>query len=95
VILGANGSGKTGLVRITTLTDLATDPNGPPLVIVTHHVEEIPSGITHAMMLRQGNVLATRLLDEVLTSESRSDCFGLAPHLERRKSGRFSAWALH
>jgi iron complex transport system ATP-binding protein len=85
--------GREGLV--TTLTSMASDPNGPPLVIVTHHVDEIPPGITHAMMLRRGNVLVTGLLDEVLTSESLSDCFDIPLHLERRTSGRFSAWARH
>ncbi len=85
--------GREGLVE--TLADMASDPNGPPLVLVTHHVDEIPAGITHVMMLRRGNVLVTGRLDDVLTSESLSDCFDVSLHLERRASGRFSAWARH
>jgi iron complex transport system ATP-binding protein len=49
--------GRESLVE--TLADMASDPNGPPLVLVTHHVDEIPAGITHVMMLRRGNVLVT------------------------------------
>lgn len=80
---------------VATLGDMASDSEGPPLVLVTHHVDEIPVGITHVMMLRGGNVLVTGRLDDVLTSEALSDCFDVALHLERRGSGRFSAWARH
>ena len=78
-----------------TLERLARDPHAPPMVAVTHHVDEIPPGTTHAVLLRAGNVLTTGPLDDVLTAESLSECFGLALDLERRPSGRFSAWARH
>jgi iron complex transport system ATP-binding protein len=45
------------------------------------------------MLLRDGNVLTSGPLDDALTAESLSECFGLPVVLERRPSGRFSAWA--
>ena len=48
--------------------------------------------MTHVLMLRDGQVIAKGRLDECLTSESLSDCFGLPLQLERRADGRFSAW---
>lgn len=83
--------GREELVQ--TLSALALDPDAPPIVVVTHHVDEIPPGFTHAMLLRDGNVLEAGRLDDVLTSDNLSDCFGMSLTLERRSSGRFSAWA--
>ena len=59
------------------LTDLAHAPDGPTLVFVTHHVEEIPPGITHALLLRGGQVMASGPIDGVLTNEALSHTFGL------------------
>ena len=78
---------------MTTLADIIRRPIGPPIVVVTHHVAEIPQGITHAMLLQRGDVLAARPIDETLTAESLSECFGLPLELERRQDGRFNAWA--
>lgn len=78
---------------VTTLADIIRRPIGPPIVVVTHHVAEIPQGITHAMLLQRGDVLAARPIDETLTAESLSECFGLPLELERRQDGRFNAWA--
>jgi hypothetical protein len=50
------------------LARLAADPAVPPLVLVTHHAEEIPPGTTHAALVRGGRLLAAGPLDEVLTS---------------------------
>lgn len=80
---------------VATLGELASDSSAPPLVIVTHHVDEIPPGITHALLLAGGNELASGPLESTLTAESLSECFGLSLDLERRASGRFSAWARH
>lgn len=65
------------------LADLALDPATPPAVLVTHHVEEIPPGFDHALLLRAGRVQATGPIDVVLTSRSLSECFGLALVVER------------
>ena len=72
------------------LAGLAGDPAAPPTVLVTHHVEEIPPGFTHALLLRGGRVLSAGPLDAILTAEGLSACFGLPVSLERR-AGRWSA----
>jgi iron complex transport system ATP-binding protein len=72
------------------LRALAGDPSTPPTVLVTHHVEEIPAGFTHALLLRGGRVVAAGPLGEVLTAEALSETFGLALALDRR-DGRFAA----
>lgn len=79
---------------VQALGDVATDRSAPPLVLVSHHVDEIPRGMTHVLYLAQGSVMAAGSLDDVLTSELLSECFGLALHLEKRLNGRFSAWAI-
>lgn len=77
---------------ITTLRDLATDPSTPPLVLVTHHTDEIPDGFTHVLLLRQGTVLACGPIAETLTGANLSECFGVELTLERRH-GRWTARA--
>ena len=62
---------------LTRLADLAADPASPPLVLVTHHCEEIPPGITHGALMRGGRLLAAGPLPEVVTTERISDCFEL------------------
>jgi iron complex transport system ATP-binding protein len=59
------------------LAAVAADPSSPPMVLVTHHVEEIPPGTTHAALLRAGAVLAAGPIDDVLRSETVSACFGV------------------
>jgi iron complex transport system ATP-binding protein len=62
---------------------LAADPDAPTVVLVTHHVEEIPPGFTHGLLLRGGEVVASGLLGDVLTEENLSATFGLPLALER------------
>ncbi len=73
------------------LTALAADPEGPTMVMVTHHVEEIPPGFTHAMLLREGRIVAQGLLDDVMTSENLSAAFDQPLELLSRR-GRFTAY---
>ena len=61
---------------VARLTDLAADPDAPALVLVTHHVEEIPPGFSHCMLLSEGQVVAAGLLSDVLTGENLSAAFG-------------------
>ncbi len=61
---------------VSRLTDLAADPEGPALVLVTHHVEEVPPGFSHCMLLSEGRVVAAGLLSDVLTAENLSAAFG-------------------
>jgi iron complex transport system ATP-binding protein len=65
------------------LTELATDPDAPATVLVTHHVEEIPPGFTHALLLREGQAVAQGLLEDVITSEALSETFGTAIALDQ------------
>ncbi|WP_432495289.1 ABC transporter ATP-binding protein [Kineococcus gypseus] len=74
------------------LTALAADPAAPTTVVVTHHVEEVPVGTTHALLLRAGRVVAAGPAERVLTSEPLSRTFGLALSVQRR-DGRLSARA--
>jgi iron complex transport system ATP-binding protein len=61
-------------------------------IVATHHVEELPSITTHALLLRDGVVVAAGPIDETLTGELMSECFGLPLTIERRE-GRFFARA--
>jgi iron complex transport system ATP-binding protein len=78
---------------VSTLSGFATDPDAPPFVMVTHHVDEIPSGVTHVALLQGGGVLAEGPVEATLTAEALSECFGLPLRLERRDDGRFTAWS--
>jgi iron complex transport system ATP-binding protein len=75
---------------IADLTNWAEDKNGPPLVLVTHHVEEIPPGFTHALVLKAGRVAASGTLGETVTSAVLSDAFALPLQIQASK-GRFTA----
>jgi iron complex transport system ATP-binding protein len=77
---------------VAALAALAGDPASPPVVLVTHHVEEIPAGFTHVLLLRTGRVHAAGALAETLTQENLSSCFDLRLVLERH-GHRWSARA--
>ncbi|HTN79308.1 MAG TPA: ATP-binding cassette domain-containing protein [Acidimicrobiales bacterium] len=77
---------------VSRLGDLAEDPASPPIVLVTHHVDEIPRGFTHALLLRDGRPVACGPIDEAMTSASLTRCFGLALTLDAR-DGRWTARA--
>jgi len=87
---GLDLGGREDLVQ--RLSQLALNPKAPMMVLVTHHVEEVPAGFTHAMLLRRGSVLAAGLMDEVFTARNLSRCFGLPLEIEYRKN-RWTAWA--
>lgn len=61
---------------VARLGELAADPDAPALVLVTHHVEEIPIGFTHCLLLSEGRTVAAGLLGDVLTAENLSAAFG-------------------
>jgi iron complex transport system ATP-binding protein len=87
---GLDLGGREDLVQ--RLSYLARNPKAPMMVLVTHHVEEVPDGFTHAMLLRRGSVLAAGPLSEVFTSRNLSRCFGLPLEIEYRQN-RWTAWA--
>jgi iron complex transport system ATP-binding protein len=74
------------------LDALAADPTTAPIVLVTHHVEEIPPSFTHALLLRDGRILAKGPIEECMNVKTLSACFELPLQLERR-DGRWLAWA--
>jgi iron complex transport system ATP-binding protein len=74
------------------LTDLAHSPSSPPILLVTHHVEEIPPGFSHALLLKAGRVLAAGPLTDVLTRDHLSECFEVDLILEHH-GHRWSARA--
>jgi iron complex transport system ATP-binding protein len=87
---GLDLAGREELVAA--LSALAYDADAPPVVLVTHHVDEIPPGFTHVLLLREGRVLAAGPIETALTADSLSATFDVALCLERRR-GRFSAFA--
>jgi iron complex transport system ATP-binding protein len=85
---GLDLAGREELVEM--LARFASDPVSPSLVLVTHHLEEIPPGITHALLLAGGRVVAAGPLDEVLTDQHMSACYGI-PLSITTTSGRWMA----
>jgi iron complex transport system ATP-binding protein len=85
---GLDLGGREDLV--SRLSTLAMDAEAPASVLVTHHVEEIPPGFTHALLIREGTVVAQGLLDDVITADNLSKTFD--QDLELQRSGdRFFA----
>jgi iron complex transport system ATP-binding protein len=87
---GLDLGGREDLLRRISM--LATNPQAPVIVLVTHHVEEVPEGFTHAMLLRKGMVLAVGPVPEVFTERNLSKCFGVPLVIERR-AARWTARA--
>src|SRR4051794_38399664 len=85
---GLDLGGRETLVQ--DLSELARDRRSPVLVLVTHHVEEIPPGFTHALLLRQGRVVAAGPMDEVLTDETLTAAFDV-PLAVQCTDGRWTA----
>ena len=85
---GLDLGGREDLVGY--LGELAVDPDAPAMVMITHHVEEIPAGFTHAMLLDSGEVVAQGLIDQVLTSDNLSKTFHQPIQIDRI-DGRFFA----
>jgi iron complex transport system ATP-binding protein len=75
---------------VATLARLAADPAIPATVLVTHHVDEIPPGVTHALLMKDGRVIASGSLRDTLTESSLSELFGLDLRLDHVE-GRWSA----
>jgi iron complex transport system ATP-binding protein len=74
------------------LSGFATSHKAPAMVMVTHHVEEIPQGFTHALLLAGGEVVAAGKLDDIVTAKKLSKTFGIPLELSV-KGGRYSARA--
>ncbi len=68
----------------------ARDRARPPIILVTHHLEEIPPAFTHALVLKARRTLASGPLSETVTSEILSEAFGLMLVVDERE-GRYTA----
>ena len=72
------------------ITELLRDPRSPVMVMVTHHVEEVADGFTHALLMRKGGVVAAGPVSDVFTERNLARTFGVPLELERRAT-RWSA----
>lgn len=89
---GLDLGGREDLVR--RLGELAGDLSAPALVLVTHHVEEIPPNITDVLLLRSGRIVAQGPIELTLTADNLSETFGLPLELDIHGS-RYAARARH
>jgi iron complex transport system ATP-binding protein len=89
---GLDLGAREALLRL--LTALAEDPSSPPTVLVTHHVEEVPVGTTHALLLARGQVVAAGPVQDVLVAPLLSRAFEL-PLEVTGSGGRFTARAAY
>jgi iron complex transport system ATP-binding protein len=85
---GLDLGGREDLVQI--LSILANFDKAPVIVMVSHHVEEIPPGFTHALLLRDGKVVSSGPIDDVITEPNLSETFGM-PLIVTRTAGRYTA----
>lgn len=77
---------------VESLAALAADEKAPSSLLVTHHVEEIPPGYCHILMLASGKVVAAGAIDDVLTGATLSDTFGMRLQVARLGE-RWRAWS--
>ena len=70
----------------------AGNPSAPAIVMVTHHVEEIPRGFTHVLLMKNGGAAYAGPIASTLTSENLTDVFGVAVTVFAN-DGRYSAQA--
>lgn len=86
---GLDLGGREALVERT--SELVSSEESPTTVLVTHHLEEIPPGFTHVLLLRDGKTVAAGPIEETMTSENLSKTFDTELDLIHR-DGRFSAF---
>ena len=86
---GLDVGGREDLVA--RLDELARDGASPAIVMVTHHLEEVPDAFTHALLLREGRVVAAGPVRTVMTQKNLSETFGLPLKLVK-VGNRFAAF---
>lgn len=77
---------------VTLLGNYASSPSAPAMVMVTHHLEEIPVGFSHALLINKGQIVAQGEIDRVITSDLLSETFGFALAVTKT-AGRFQVRA--
>jgi|UniRef100_UPI004049BB96 iron complex transport system ATP-binding protein len=85
---GLDLGGREDLLR--RFSDFSTDPLAPASIIVTHHIEEIPIGTTHALIIKDGKIAVSGPVGDVITTEHMSAVFGLDIEVSAA-NGRFFA----
>ena len=75
---------------LSIISQYAQSPFAPAMVMVTHHLEEIPAGFTHALIIREGQIFAAGEINSTLTSEKISEAFGFNL-VVTQEGGRFRA----
>ena len=73
---GLDLGGREDLLR--RFSEFSLDPLAPSSIIVTHHIEEIPAGTTHALIIKDGVIAISGPIAEVITSEHMSAVFGIS-----------------
>jgi iron complex transport system ATP-binding protein len=87
---GLDLGGREDLLR--RFANFAADPTSPATILVTHHIEEIPTGTTHALLIKDGAIAVSGPVDQVITSDHVSAVFS-TPITVTSESGRFFARA--
>lgn len=77
---------------LTRFAAFSADAHAPVSILVTHHIEEIPVGTSHALLIKDGRIAVSGPVDEVITSEHVSAVFGL-PITVAKEGARFFARA--
>lgn len=85
---GLDLGGREDLVM--TLSALASDSLAPAMILVSHHVEEVPPDFTHIMMISRGQVVAAGPIEETMTEDNLARTFGM-PFVLRKEAGRYAA----
>jgi iron complex transport system ATP-binding protein len=77
---------------IKILSGYASHPSAPAIIMVTHHLEEIPAGFSHALILNEGRIIASGPINHTLTTDKLSEAYGL-PLEVAFQAGRFAVRA--
>jgi iron complex transport system ATP-binding protein len=74
---------------VSLLGAYASTTDAPSMIMVTHHLEEIPAGFTHALLISNGEIVGQGPINEVFEGELLSKTYGV-PLSVTRDSGRYS-----
>jgi iron complex transport system ATP-binding protein len=85
---GLDVGGREDLLR--RFANFSQDPTAPASVLVTHHIEEIPVGTTHAILLKDGKIAVSGPVESVVTTEHVSAVFGLPIDVSHERSRFFA-----
>ena len=77
-------------VLVDTLSEICTDEDSPATILVTHQLEEIPEGITHALLLKEGRIVASGPIEQTLTDANLSETYDMDLAVNRI-DGRWTA----